>query len=97
MDDTALETAPEPRDALLRRAVRPGLGLDRPARLLLDAIVADRRRPRQPLLDVADLEQLALVGRVRPDAGEAVGLELEPHRELVRLRPGRAARRATSS
>ena len=45
------------------------------------------------------LEQVALrVRRVRPDAGEAVGLQLEPHRELVRARPGPpAARRSTSS
>ena len=37
----------------------------------------------EPLLEVALLEQPALERRVRPHAGEAVGLELDPHRQCV--------------
>ena len=60
-------------------------GLIRPVVCGLDAIVADGRRSGQPLLEVALLEQAALVRRVRPHAGQAVGLELEPNRECVAL------------
>ena len=62
----------------------------------LDAVVANRRRGVQPFLDVAGLElhlpvrgASGLRGLVPPDAGKAVGLELQPHRErilLIRLR-----------
>ena len=85
--------------ALGRRAVRPGLGVDGHAGLLLDAVVADRRGRGQALLDVARLEVAAGVDRVRPDAGVAVGLELEAHRQLVRLglRAGACWRCRTSS
>ena len=67
-----------------RRAVRPRLRVHAAARLALDPVVADRRRRGQALLEVAALEQPLLLRRVPPDAGEAVGLQLEPHRELVR-------------
>jgi hypothetical protein len=37
----------------------------------------------EPLLDVAALEQPALARRRAPHAGVAVGLQLEPHRQVV--------------
>ena len=58
-------------------------GSMRPAGLRLDPVVADRRRRVQPLLQVPLLQQVVLVGRVGPDAREAVGLQLQEHRELV--------------
>ena len=54
-------------------------GIDPSLGLLLDAVVADRRRRGQALLEVAALEDAAVVGRAGPDAGEAVGLQLEAH------------------
>jgi hypothetical protein len=59
--------------------VGEGLGVDPALGLLLDAVVADRRRRGQALLQIAALEQSAVVGRARPDAGQAIGLKLEPH------------------
>jgi len=44
-----------------------------------------RRGGAERLLGVARLEVLALVDAVGPDPGQAVGLELEPHRERVGL------------
>ena len=56
-------------------SIRPGsaAGCGRP----------DRGRRGQALLEVAALEDPAVVGRAGPDAGEAVGLQLEANRELV--------------
>ena len=53
-------------------------------RLSLDAVVSDGRRRREPGLHVARLEQLPLPGEMAPDAGEAVGLELELHEVVLR-------------
>src|SRR5690606_16405524 len=77
----AVVAAAEPRHALLRRAMAERLRADDPARHLLQAVVADRRRRRHRLLDVARLEQAAALRVARPHAGEAVGLQLEPHRQ----------------
>ena len=71
--------------ALLRGAVRPGLGIDPAAGLLLEAVVADGGGRPQALLEVALLEHAPLVGGVRPHAGEAVGLQLLAYRQLVLL------------
>ena len=57
--------------------------MDALARHPLDPVVADRGGGGEPLLDVARLEDLALRRLVAPDAGVAVGLELEADRELV--------------
>lgn len=55
--------------------------------LLLQAVVADGRRRVQRLLRVARFEDAPHPFRVmRPDAGEKVGLEIEPHRQAVGLR-----------
>src|SRR5512145_2456374 len=73
------EAAAKPATALLCRSVGPGLRMDAPAAPSLDAIVADRGRSAERLLDVPRLEQLALRGRMGPDPREAVGLKLDPH------------------
>ena len=75
-------------------AVRERLGADPPRRCALNAVVADRGGCLQPLLEVALLEQAALVRRVPPHAGEAVRLQLElapTARCLVGVLPLRAA------
>src|SRR5688572_23718219 len=85
VDAAGLEPAAEPGHALPGRAVGPRLGVRPRAGLLLDPVVADRRRRVQRLFDVAGLEDVALGRRMPPDAGEAVGLELEADGEHVRL------------
>ena len=50
-----------------------------------EGVVADRGRGVEALLDVAGLDEAALLGGVAPDAGVAVGLELEPDGQLVGL------------
>ena len=78
----ALVADREPVLALGRRAVRPRVAVDPALRRLLDPVVADRRGRVQPVGDVGlgQVGQIAgLGGVVRPDAGEAVGLELGAH------------------
>ena len=65
--------------------MRPRLGGGVALGLLLDHVVADRRRRAQPLLDVARLEVLLV--EVAVDAGEAVGLQLQPHGAALRALP----------
>src|SRR4051812_37229856 len=55
----AVEAAVDPLLALLGRAVGPGLGVHVDAGGLLDAVVADRRRRSEALLEVAVLEDAA--------------------------------------
>ena len=76
----------EPAPALLRRAVRPGLGIHLALGALLDAIVADRARRVDAAVDVGlgeVLDQPGLDRVVGPDAGVAIGLELRPHRPAL--------------
>ena len=64
--------------------MREGLRHDAALRLALDHVVADGGGRVQPFLDVARLQPaLDLVGEVRPHAGEAVGLQLDPHLQLI--------------
>src|SRR5689334_18761553 len=84
-DVAALEAGREPVDTLLRGPVGERVGYDCALGLALQAIVADRRRRPERLLDVALLEPLVTRLRVvRPDPGEAVGLELLADGEPVR-------------
>ena len=62
----------------------PGLGHRVALRLTLEAIITDGCGRPESLLDVAGLQELALlVGVVGPHAGEAVGLKLQAHGEAV--------------
>ncbi len=63
--------------------MRPGVLVDRDVGLLLERVVADRRRGTEGLLDVTLLEIAASEHLVRPDAGEAVSLQLQAHGQLV--------------
>ncbi|MFO0841796.1 MAG: malto-oligosyltrehalose synthase [Gemmataceae bacterium] len=86
LDAAGLEPALEPAHPLRRRAVRERVGHDPAARLLLQVVVADLVRRVQGRLDVAGVEEVVLpLPVVRPDAGEVVGLQLQPHRHLVVL------------
>ncbi len=47
-------------------------------RLALEAVVADDGGGPEPFLQIARLEEVLVVGGMRPDARETVGLQLEP-------------------
>src|SRR5829696_2574973 len=82
----ALQPDPEPAHALGTRAMGEAVRHDPALRLALQAVVADRRGGGQRLLDVAVVDHLAAtggVGAVGPDAGKAVGLQLDPHRQGI--------------
>lgn len=61
------------------------VGVDPPARLSLEAVVADRLGGGEGFVEVARLEVAGGVDGARPDARVAVGLELLADRELARL------------
>jgi hypothetical protein len=63
--------------------VGPRLGIDAPRRRLLDAVVSDRRGRRERFVDLVRPEFLA-GQRVTPHAGETVGLQFQPDRQVVR-------------
>src|SRR5262245_61659273 len=74
----------EPALPLRRRAVGESVGHNVTARLLLQAIVADCRRGLHRRLDVARLDRIpALIGIVRPDAGQTVSLQLNTNLDAV--------------
>ena len=76
----------EPAAALLRRAVRPGLGIHLALGALLDAIVPDRACRVDAAVDVGlgeALDQPGLDGVVRPDSRVAIRLQLRPHRPAL--------------
>ena len=63
------------------------VGVDPAARLLLDPVVAHRSGRVDRLVDLVGVVELAAgVGVVGPHPGQAVGLQLEPHRQGVGLR-----------
>src|SRR5262245_815142 len=81
-DVAGLQPSAEPADSLVRASVGERVGHDIPLSLALQPVVADRRRGTERRLDVAGFEDLAaLLGMVQPDAGQEVGLELDPDRE----------------
>jgi len=66
--------------------VSEGVRYDIPLRLFLYPVVADGAGGRQAFLDIALLQDLPRpVGIVRPDAGEAVGLEFHANLDGVGL------------
>src|SRR3954468_8931549 len=78
-----VEAGLQPVSPLLGGAVREGLRVDPALGLLLDAVVANRRGGSEALLEIAALEQAAVVCGASPDAGQAIRLELEADRELI--------------
>src|SRR5258708_35101003 len=82
----AVQPDAEPARALRAAAMGEAVGHDPALRLLLQPVVADRRRGRQRLIDVPVVDQLAaalLAAAVGPHTGKAIGLQLDAH-------PGRA-------
>src|SRR5438270_2705132 len=59
------------------------LGIHVSRRRTLQPIVTHGRRGVEPFLDVALIEQSSLLGGVAPNAGEAIGLQLESYRDRV--------------
>src|SRR5437868_3211953 len=87
-----LDPPREPLHALLARAVGEGLRRHAALRLPLQPVVADGRRGIERLLHVARLEDVArALGVVRPDAREAIGLQLQPDGRRVGRRPAAPA------
>src|SRR5215218_7098055 len=76
----ALEAGEEPLLALFGGAVGPGLRVHLATRLLLDPVVAHRRRGLQRFLDLRLTDRVDQPAgsrrRLGPDAGVAVGLQL---------------------
>src|SRR5271165_721793 len=76
----------KPVRALRGRPMRKRFRAHLPARHALQSIVSDGCRRLQACLHVARIDDLALFGGFRPNSGEAIGLEFQPHRERVDLR-----------
>ena len=87
LDGAFLEAGREPALALLGAAVGEAVRHHGALRFPLQRVVADRGRRLQRRVDVARIEELVLrLGVVRPDAGEAVGLQLDLHLHAIGLR-----------
>ena len=63
--------------------MRKGLGTHPAALHFLYAIVSNRRRGAQAILNVSIVDNLPLLGRVSPDSRKTVGLEFQLHRQPV--------------
>jgi len=63
--------------------VSEGVRHDIALRALHDLVVAHGRSCAQPFLKIAGIEQIALLGKVTPYAGVAVGLQLDADGDAV--------------
>src|SRR5579872_4265612 len=66
--------------------MRERLRRDVAGRHLLQAVVADSGGGAEAGVDVALIDDVALLGGVRPDAGETIGLEFESDRKRIAFR-----------
>src|SRR5215472_7506712 len=83
-----LETAAEPSFTLLARTVR-----ERPLVRVAEGVIANRVRGGEGFAEILIRDLQRRARRATPNAREAIGLELDAHRGLVRrlasrLRPG---------
>src|SRR6516164_3763313 len=86
VDVPRLEPRHEPAGALLRGAVGEGVGHHVALGLPLQPVVADGRGSLHRCLHVARFDEVPRFLRVmRPHAGKAIGLQLDPHLDLVGL------------
>ena len=80
----AFEPGGEPAHALLRRAMREGIGHHPALSLLLQPVISNRCRSLQRRLDVARLDEIPLRLRtIGPHSREAIGLQLDAHLQPV--------------
>ena len=79
----AFKATIEPADSLLGRAVGEGLGAHVATRHLLNAIVANRGGCLKTRCNIGLVDHLPVGGRMRPDTGEAVRLQLHHDGKLV--------------
>jgi hypothetical protein len=84
-DLTSRQASLEPRASLRRRSVCKRLGVDSTVCRALNAVVADGGGGVETFFNVTLLENASLLGAMSPDAGEAIGLQFEPHRHGVRV------------
>src|SRR6516165_5401984 len=91
LDVPLIEAALEPSLPLFRRAVGKSLRHDIALRSFLQRVIADLRRRVKRLVQVTRVENAFLLGLTAPDAGEAVGLQLEADRKRTILLLARAA------
>src|SRR5258706_10846211 len=85
-DLSRIQTGLKPLHALLRRSVGELLGTYVAGRHLLQPVVSHCGRRAQPSFDVRLMYDIALLGRVRPHAREAVRLQFQAYRQRIRLR-----------
>jgi len=74
IDISAVQPAVEPIHALLGRAVRERLRLNRSSGHFLDVIIPNGGRRTQRRLNIACIEEATLLRRMRPDPREAIRL-----------------------
>src|SRR5581483_2963312 len=82
-DVARIETGAKPAHALLGGAMGEGIRHDAALGPLLEGVVTYRGGRAQPFLDVAGIELVHALHVVAPDPGEAVRLQLEPHRKRI--------------
>src|SRR5712691_8837467 len=88
-----LHAVVEPALTLLGGAMREAVGHHPALRTPLQRVVANRRGGAQRGLDITGLQQMpTLIGLVRPDAGEAIGLQLDADLDAICLRRTAAGR-----
>src|SRR5450759_4756300 len=73
----------KPVHTLLRTAMSKSFAIYGSACHALQPVIAHRRRRIQALAHFIGIEQLSLIGRVSPDAGQAVRLQFQTHGKLV--------------
>ena len=78
-----IEALLEPLHALGRSAVVKAVGNDIALRALLQRVVADLLGSIQRFFKIAGLQDALLLRELAPDAGKAIGLQLDAHRHLV--------------
>src|SRR5690606_19799294 len=83
LEPAVAQAVGEPGHALLGRTVVEAFRNDVALGALLQRVITDLVGGIQRLLDVALLQQALLRGVMRPDAGEAVGLQLDTGRQAI--------------
>ena len=92
LEIAALDAATKPAHALFGAAMGESFGDDVSLGAFLQRVVADLRRGIQPFLDIAFFENFVFtIGEARPNAGEAIGLQLNTDGQRIGVPFARAA------